>query len=52
MATVSLFDQNNMAPVTSCQKLFNFNEIQYGHRFFVWLDQYGSRDVMRKTIQY
>ena len=52
MAAVSLFDQSNMATVTSCEKLFNFNEIQYGHRFFVWLNQHGDRDVMPKTIQY
>ena len=52
MATVSLFDQSNMATVTSCGKLFNINEIQYGHRFFVWLNQDGDRDVMQKTIQY
>ena len=35
MATVSLFDQSNMATVTSWGELFNINEIQYGHRFFV-----------------
>ena len=52
MATVPLFDQSNMATVTSCGKLFNINETQYGHRFFVWLSQDGDRDVMQKTIQY
>ena len=35
MATGSLFDQSNMATVTLRGKLFNINEIQYGHRFFV-----------------
>ena len=50
MAAVSLFDQSNMATVTSGGKLFNINKIQYGHRFFVWPKQYGDRDVMRKTI--
>ena len=52
MATVSLFDLTNMAPVTSCEKLFNINEFQYGHDFFVWPKQYGDRDFLRKTIQY
>ena len=28
------------------------NSIQYGHRFFVLLNQYGSRDVMQKTFTY
>ena len=35
MATVSLFQQTNMAAVTSCRKLLNINYIQYGHRSFV-----------------
>ena len=52
MATVSLFDETNMATVTSCGKLFNINKIQYGHFFFVWLKQYGDHDVMQKSIQY
>ena len=52
MATVSLFQQTNMAAVTSCTRLFNINKIQDGHRFFVLTDQYGGRDVMDKPVQY
>ena len=52
MATVSLFDQTSMATVTSCEKLFNINKIQNGHRFFVCPNQYGDRDFMWKPIQY
>ena len=48
MATVSVFQQTNMAPVTSWTRLFNINNIQDGHRFFVWMNQYG-RYVMQKT---
>ena len=49
MAAISLFQQTNMAAVTSCTMLFNMNKIQYGHRFFVSTDQYGGRDVMLKA---
>ena len=49
MAAVSLFQQTNMAVVTSFTRLFNINNIQYGHRFFVWIKQYGGRDVLQKT---
>ena len=49
MAAVSLFQQTNVAAVTSCTRLFNMNKIQYGHRFFVWINQYGGRYVMQKT---
>ena len=52
MATASLFDQSNMATVTSCGNLFNINKIQYGHCFFVSPKQYGDRDFTRETIQY
>ena len=49
MATVSLFQQTNMAVVTSYRKLLNINNIQYGRRFFVRINQNGSLDVMEKT---
>ena len=52
MAVVSLFQQTNMAAVTSCRKLLNIHKIQYGRRFFVSTNQYGGRDVMYKAIQY
>ena len=52
MATVSLFQQTNMVAVTSCRKLLNINYIQYGHRFFVWIKQYGGRHMARKAFSY
>ena len=52
MATVSLFQQTNMAVVTSCRKLLNINNIQYGYRFFVWMKQYGGRYMVRNAFPY